>query len=241
MSERNIVVICVWRSEGFVVIDARLPPEDEPYLMIDENKSKITVQIPANISLITKKIIERRVQSIAKSGFKLPNMHIRVGRGFEVTMSKNEAIPDVLLQEGHKYSLDSPQPYTEDTKPEIKVETSTETEYIPTFLKQDQSMVVSDTSKKDLPIYEVAPESAVTTDQGTFDDLSVAGRFIVILSRTGEVYLSRKNDHYSVEYSAGRVDFIVKDGDIQILSKKRFSPDDQTLNQAISAATNINL
>ncbi|UCE13709.1 MAG: hypothetical protein JSV04_00705 [Candidatus Heimdallarchaeota archaeon] len=244
MSQKNIVLSCVWRADDFVVSDSRIDhSDDEAVLTINEKTEKITVQIPTHLSLVSKKIIERRVNSIAKSGFPVPKTHIRIGVGFEVEITKEEVIPDVLLQEGHKYSLERPiTPIETPSKPTRIIEETTESEYIPTFLSQEVSQGEAPPPTRPEPI-ELPSKEPITTyppempEQPFDDNESIAGRFVVNLSRTGDVYLTQKEDHYSVEYSAGRVDFRVRHGDIEIIMTKRIAADDKTLNQAISAAT----
>ncbi len=236
MSEKNIILSAIWRSDGFVVSDRGIQAsEDESILTINENTSKITIQIPRHFSLITKKIIERRVQSIAKSGFLVPKTQLRIGAGFEVEITKDEFIPDVLLQEGHKYSLETPVPFVEPFKQSEKEET--EEEYIPTFISQES--LVTDTQPTVRPEVDTYQESLTPEkmEPSLEDDDSISGRFIIALTKLGDVYVTQKNNHYSVEYSAGRVDFLVNNGEIEILLTKRITPEDQTLNQAIAAAT----
>ncbi len=241
MSEKNIVLTCLWRSDDFVVSESKIhPSENEAVLIIDENTERISIQIPRHFSLISKKIIERRVQSIAKSGFLIPKTQVRIGTSFEVEIVKDEVIPEVLLQEGHKYSLERPTaPIETPSQPVIE---EVEQEYVPTYLTQEQSVVITP------PVVEVKPE--VDTSQESFplkiaeetedflgDSESIAGRFIIALAKTGDVYVTHKNDQFSVEYSAGRVDFCVRGGDIDIILTKRITKDDQTLKQAILTAT----
>lgn len=244
MSQKNIVLTCVWRSDDFIVSDSRIDhSDDETVLTINENTEKITVKIPKHLSIVSKRIIERRVNSIAKSGFSVPRTQIRIGMGFEVEITKEEVIPDVLLQEGHRYSLERPvTPIETPSEPISTVTETVESEYIPTFLSQEVSQI--DTQPPMRPKPEVFPSKETTTvdipetpEKPFNDDESIAGRFVVNLSKTGDVYLTQKEDHYSVEYSAGRVDFRVQNGDIEIIMTKRIATDDKTLNQAISAAT----
>ncbi|MFX1282312.1 MAG: hypothetical protein ACFFB5_01600 [Promethearchaeota archaeon] len=267
MSEKNIVLNCIWRTDDFVVSDTKIrPSDDEAALIIDEKIEKITAQIPRHFSLVTKKIIERRVHSIAKSGFTIPKRQIRIGMGFEVEIIKDEVIPDVLLQEGHKYSLDRPTTVVEtptqiqEEKPEPEyvpsflthepdyippsqiIEEKSEPEYVPTFLTQespipDTKAPIQPETKPDLYQEPLSAEVLKKAEEFVDDAESIAGRFIIALTRIGDVYITKKNDHYSLEYSAGRVDFRVSNGDIDILKTKRIPTDDQTLEQAISAAT----
>lgn len=244
MSEKNIVLTCIWRSDEFVVTNEKIEHlSDEAVLLIDENAEKVIVKIPGHLSLINKKIIERRVQSITKTGFSVPNTQIRIGMGFEVEITKDEVIPEVLLQEGHKYSLDRPE-FVADTpsQPILEEKPEIELEYVPTFLKQEQlesdtQPIVKTIAAAEADFPQEPPKVVEVTKQPVESPESIAGRFVIALSNTGDVYLTRKDDHYSIEYSAGRVDFDVRNGDIQILLTKRISTDDQTLEQARLAAT----
>lgn len=244
MSEKNIILTCIWRSDEFVVTNEKIEHlGDEAVLLIDENTEKIIVKIPSHLSLIAKKIIERRVQSVTKTGFSVPNTQIRIGMGFEVEITKDEVIPEVLLQEGHKYSLDRPE-FSADSpsQPIVEEKPEEELEYIPTFLKQEQlesdtQPLVKTVSVAEADFSQEPPRTLEVTERPVYDPESIAGRFVIALSNTGDVYLTRKNDHYSIEYSAGRVDFDVRNGEIQILLTKRISADDQTLEQARLAAT----
>ncbi|MFW9903067.1 MAG: hypothetical protein ACFFFH_01930 [Candidatus Thorarchaeota archaeon] len=246
MSEKNIVLTCIWRSDDFVVSETKIhPSENEAVLTIDENNEKISIQIPGNFSLITKKIIERRVQSISKSGFLIPKLQVRIGTGFEVEIIKDEVIPEVLLQEGHKYSLDIPTSPAENPTQPLVEKVEEEEEYVPTFLKQEQQ--IPDTSPtvqitSEVKTHHKAPPVEITreTEHYLDDADSIAGRFIIALAKTGDVYVTHKNNQYSVEYSAGRVDFRVHEGDIDIVLTKRITQDDQTLKQAILDATRKN-
>lgn len=107
MSGKNLKITCIWRTDEFIVSESKSAPlGDEAVLIIDEGAETISASIPSSYSLITKKIIERRLNSIARSGFKIPKTNIRIGLGFQVEVKKEEKFPDVLLQEGHKYSYD---------------------------------------------------------------------------------------------------------------------------------------
>jgi hypothetical protein len=242
MSEKNIVLTCIWRSDDFAVSETKIhPSENEAVLTIDENTEKISVRIPGHLSLITKKIIERRVQSISKSGFLIPKTQVRIGTGFEVEIVKDEVIPEVLLQEGHKYSLEMPTAPTE-TPIQPILEKVEEEEYVPTFLTQEQQIpdtpsTVKVTSEVEVPHEVPSREIARETEQLSDDAESIAGRFLIALAKTGDVYVTHKNNQYSIEYSAGRIDFRVHDGDIDIILTKRITKDDQTLKQAILKAT----
>ncbi len=257
MSEKNLILTCLWRTDEFVITDnASAPSDEDAVLIIDENAEKITARIPTHFSLITQRIIERRVSSIAKSGFTIPKSRLRIGTGFEVSIIKEEAIPDVLLQVGHHYSYDETQIPQKTSAPQVTPAfISTDTgDYIPSFLKHDQIdseiqtiarlesapesvQEVKEEKQEKVPVEvpepEVIEEPEITID----NDETIAGRFAVALTKTSDIYFARKTNHFSIEYSAGRVDFSVQNGKIKLLSTRRISDKDQTLEEAISEAT----
>ncbi len=240
MRERDLVITCLWRTDEFVISDSTsLPSDDEAVLTIDENTSTITVRIPKHFSLINQRIIERRVSSIAKSGFTIPKSRLRIGARFKISIIKEEAIPDVLLQVGHHYSYDETQISQKTvTQPVISAKMSPDTEYIPTFLKQDQTASEIHTIARLEPKVEpkVEPEPIKETKLTLDNNETITGRFAVALTKMSDIYFAKKENHYTIEYSAGRVDFTVENGEINVISKKRISEKDQTLNQAIEAA-----
>ncbi len=258
MSSKNLVLNLIWRNDEFVITDSKADTlGDEAVLTIDENAETINVRIPGNFSLITKKIIERRVASITKSGYSIPKSQIRVGLGFTVSVSTEEVIPDVLLQEGHRYSYDegfvTAKKVEESPTHQVMEQhiISAEEEYVPSFLKYEtepppeirkiarhepQPEVIETPVKMEteIEVSKTTPEPLQTHEIerviGNGD--TVAGRFILALSKTGDVYLSRKESYYIAEYSVGRVEFEVVGEKINILAKKRIPENDQTLNQA---------
>ena len=250
MSSKEIFLTCIWTVDDFVVVDNKtIPAQDEAILTISESQSKITVQIPNCLSLINKKIIERRVQSIAKSGFAIPNSSLRVGGGFEIEVTKDEEIPTVLLQEGHKYSYDEFSPPKEVTTIVETKPTFSDEEYIPSFLKHDAEE--SDFPRKivseDIPSRDVIRESEETTaDPLPTGDLepskygvseTLAGRFVIALSEYGDVLFSRNDSSYSVDFSQGKLEFNTDKGKIEILQTERISKEDKIVQVAIETAT----
>ena len=248
MSSRELKITAIWRSDEFVISDSRAPPpQDEAYLIIDEPAENIIVHIPDNFSIITQRIIERRVNSVAKSGFRLPNSDIRIGRNFSVDISKDEKIPDILLQVGHHYSYESPtdaylEPSLEDRagyreqepthQPErvADAETTYEPKYVPSFVTHetpiDQPLLSNASVETSIP----QPDHSLSADE------RLAGRFVIGLTKLGDVFLARAGETYTMEYAHGNVEFKVKDKTIQILSTKRVSKDEPTLRSAVEAA-----
>jgi hypothetical protein len=245
MATKDIVITCVWTTDGFVLLDKKNEPTlDEAVLRIDEAAETISVSIPNELSLVTKKIIERRVQSIAKSGFSVPSSSLRIGGGFKVEIKKTDEIPTVLLQEGHKYTFgEGALSRKESIKQEIrpKLPSQFENDYIPSFLIHDPSapqqpqitQVVKEMEKPDdFPesIEISGTQEAILTESSLE---SAAGRFIVALSEYGDIYLSRQKAVFTVEYSKGRVDFEVKNGEIIILSTDRVIENDESIVSAL--------
>ena len=246
MATKDIVITCVWTTDGFVLLDKKNEPtSDEAVLRIDEATEIISVSIPTELSLITKKIIERRVQSIAKSGFSLPSSSLRIGGGFKVEIKKTDEIPTVLLQEGHKYTFgEGTHREKGSIKQEIrpKLPSEFEDDYVPSFLIHDPStpqqpqitQVVKEMEKPDEFTESIVPPTVhevITTDS---EMENVAGSFIIALSEYGDIYLSREKAVFTVEYSKGRVDFEVKNGEIIILSTNRVAEDDDSIISALA-------
>ena len=251
MSSRDILLTCIWTTDEFIVVDNKtLPAQDEAVLKISESESKITVQIPKGLSLITQKIIERRVQSIAKSGFAVPNSSLRIGGGFEVSISKHEEIPTVLLQEGHQYLYDEFSPPKTVTEVAARTFIPSESDYVPSFLKHN--VRESDYPRKlerdeEKPSQEEPIESEEVkreiypkqksehSGQGVSEIL--AGKFIIALSEYGDIFFSKKGSNYSVDFSHGKVEFNTERGKIDILRTERLSENDETVQLAIETAT----
>ncbi|MHA1443423.1 MAG: hypothetical protein ACTSR4_01555 [Candidatus Hodarchaeales archaeon] len=251
MSSRDILLTCIWTTDEFIVVDNKtLPAQDEAILKISESESKITVQIPKGLSLITKKIIERRVQSIAKSGFTIPNSSLRIGGGFEVIISKHEEIPTTLLQEGHQYLYEEFSPPKHVTEVVEGAIIPSESEYIPSFLKHD--VTESDYPRK----FEREEEKTSQEEPGESEEVTsesfpkqkselsgqgiseiLAGKFIIALSEYGDIFFSKNGSDYSVDFSQGKVVFNTERGKIEILRTERLSEDDKTVQLAIETAT----
>ena len=248
MATKDIVITCVWTTDGFVLLDKKNEPtSDEAVLRIDEATETISVSIPNELSLITKKIIERRVQSIAKSGFSLPSSSLRIGGGFNVEIKKTDEIPTVLLQEGHKYTFgEGTLREKESIKQEIrpKLPSEFEDDYVPSFLIHDPSapqqpqitQVVKEMEKPDdfTQAIDSSDAQKVFLIDSTLEN--VAGRFVIALSEYGDIYLSRQKAVFTVEYSKGRIDFEFQDGEISILSTDRVAKDDDSIISALEQA-----
>jgi hypothetical protein len=252
MTNKDIVITCVWTTDGFVLLDKKnRPTDDEAVLKIDEGTETISVSIPTELSLITKKIIERRVQSIAKSGFAVPSSSLRIGGGFKVEINKTDEIPEVLLQEGHKYTfgdITSREKALKKQELRPKLPSEMEDDYIPSFLIHDPNeqdhLQISQVVKE----MESPDETAAITFDSTVSSVpddsvrmeipsdSLAGNFIIALSEIGDIYLTRQEDSFTVEFARGRIDFEVQNGEIVIQSTERVAEDDDFIISAIKKA-----
>ncbi len=166
-------------------------------------------------------------------------------------MNKTEEIPNVLLQEGHKYTFGEFPPPVESTppKPKERPTFSPESEYVPSFLahepeKDDFVSDLPDSKLKSVKIEKqvdqtLSEEPLISQEGIKLNTDHVAGSFIVALAEYGDVYLSKKDDIYSVEYTMGRIDFNVKDSEIDILSTQRISDDDETIQKALDNVKRI--
>ena len=66
---------------------ATLDTDRQTYLIIDETEKKMTISYRAGISIVTKRKIERRVNSYSKSGFRLAPMAARISQSDFMTAS----------------------------------------------------------------------------------------------------------------------------------------------------------
>ena len=77
-------------------------PESHTYLIIDENENKMTISYKEGINIVTKRTIERRVNSYSKSGYNMGDK--RVGLGFPLeAVNAEEHLDPALLTHGHTY------------------------------------------------------------------------------------------------------------------------------------------
>ncbi len=79
-----------------------MQPDGYTYLIIDENEEKMTISYKEGLSIVTKRTIERRVNSYAKSGYNMGDK--RVGLGFPLEqVNAEEHLDPALLTHGHTY------------------------------------------------------------------------------------------------------------------------------------------
>lgn len=79
-----------------------MQPDAYTYLIIDETESRMTISYRDGIGMVTKRTIERRVNSYSKSGFNMGDK--RVGLGFPLEqVNAEEHLDPALLTHGHTY------------------------------------------------------------------------------------------------------------------------------------------
>ena len=83
-------------------VKQEMQPDAYTYLIIDENEGKMTISYRDGIGIVTKRTIERRVNSYSKSGFNMGDK--RVGLGFPLEqVNAEEHLDPALLTHGHTY------------------------------------------------------------------------------------------------------------------------------------------
>ena len=81
---------------------SEMQPDVYTYLIIDENEGKMTISYKDGISIVTKRTIERRVNSYSKSGFNMGDKRVGLGFPLEQVNAEEHLNPD-LLTHGHTY------------------------------------------------------------------------------------------------------------------------------------------
>jgi hypothetical protein len=102
MSEKKYVKHLTWIEGNFQ--ETPTAESNEITLTIDENTQTLILAYPQDTGLVTRRTVDRRVNSIAKSGFEFPDLHFRLGAGFEVIKkAEDEILSESLLVAGHTY------------------------------------------------------------------------------------------------------------------------------------------
>ncbi|MFW9996075.1 MAG: hypothetical protein ACFFD4_28805 [Candidatus Odinarchaeota archaeon] len=100
----KFTAVLEWNEGERDFFQVKNPNDEIIYAIIDEEQEKVFLHFPVKTKLVTRRTVERRVKSIAKSGFELPNQNLRIGMGFEIVETGSDTvIPDILLQVGHGY------------------------------------------------------------------------------------------------------------------------------------------
>ena len=218
MSEEDTIIVLIWKDGDFTLSSEVYEAEStDSILTVDNNNQLITLKLADELSLIERRTIERRIQSIAKSGYFVSKLNTRIGMNFRLEKAnKNESIPDNLLQEGHKYTFQGS---------DISKEGGTKSATISTYKDENSTPTFSEIEKDN--------ESSVVENLDIFSDpKSVLGRFLVGILEKSELFISKQEEMYILEFSSGRVDFLIEAGKIKIISKKKISDEDEILMNA---------
>ena len=104
MSKDKIKIKLVYKQGEFAIpTQSDLDQPSNIFVEVDTKNERIIIQFPVDVGLIDKRTVERRIKSIAKSGYH-HQVHGRIGVGFLIeTSGAEDKVPDVLLQAGHGY------------------------------------------------------------------------------------------------------------------------------------------
>ncbi|MFX0066023.1 MAG: hypothetical protein ACFFC7_27975 [Candidatus Hermodarchaeota archaeon] len=220
MGEKSLIVTLIWDGNDFIILEMNVDPSDEATLLIDESQGITFLQIPERYGIVQKRTMQRRAQSIAKSGFQY-TPDLRIGMNNELVIEAKEEISGVLLQVGHGFRADHngehPEPYN------VKL-----TESEPEYYSEETSR-----GQESISLSESTP---ITTMR---EPLGLLGQFIMnLVNIVGEVLLTKKTDHYIVEYGFGKVIFTAENG-IKIISSTGSSDDEYAMKQALEATLGV--
>ncbi|MFX0135796.1 MAG: hypothetical protein ACFFDN_19290 [Candidatus Hodarchaeota archaeon] len=84
-------------------IRAMTRPAEGIILILDESQQKWILDYSLEPNLIERKTAERQARSIAKSGFNIGGN--RVGIRYDLEIAEEQAVPEKLLREQHKYNV----------------------------------------------------------------------------------------------------------------------------------------
>lgn len=104
----KLVLIYDEDTDHFYPLEAKQTPdpEENTYLIVDEEERLITLSFPPKSTLIEKRTIERRVSSFRRTGYAVPGKEgLRIGANFTLKKvdPKSDQLPDVLLTHGHTF------------------------------------------------------------------------------------------------------------------------------------------
>jgi len=103
MTNKQEKIQLVFKDDGFEEPTQVDLEEENIFVTVDNDRKIFTIELPVSgVSLVKRRTVERRVKSMARSGFKYKGDRIGVGYKIEVSGEQNE-LPDVLLQAGHGY------------------------------------------------------------------------------------------------------------------------------------------
>ncbi|MFW9916929.1 MAG: hypothetical protein ACFFGZ_15085 [Candidatus Thorarchaeota archaeon] len=225
----------VWEDDDFKPLGPNKSlPDDEVSLTIDEESEKIILRITEGTGLVVRRTIQRRVQSIAKSGF-LVSGGLRIGAGFPmVEEAPEEQLSDTLLQAGHGYIADAEMAAMRAAEQQSLVEA-------PKQSKAPESQVVEPISPTPVPMAPATTpqESVVTPSFSAVDQNLVAVGIFAgsLLESVSELFVSKDaEDRFSLDFGSGNViRFKIQNGAVSDLSTLGISQEDAAIQRALNA------
>ncbi|MFX0113690.1 MAG: hypothetical protein ACFFB3_04015 [Candidatus Hodarchaeota archaeon] len=223
----------VYDEGDFKPLEANKPlPDDQVTLTIDEESEKIILRITESIGLVVRRTIQRRVNSIAKSGF-LVSGGLRIGAGFSVVEeAPEEQLSETLLQAGHGYIAD------------VEIAAQRAAEFQPAAESTNEIKRPAEPSAKpSIPVTpSIEPARTITEPEispglpPSDKDLVAVGIFAAsLLESVSELFVSKDAENqYSLDFGSGNViRFKVQDGSISDLSTLGISQGDAMIQRAL--------
>ncbi|MFQ5980548.1 MAG: hypothetical protein ACE5OZ_20615 [Candidatus Heimdallarchaeota archaeon] len=231
----------VYEEDDFKALEADKPlPEGQVTLTIDEESEKIILRITEGTGLVVRRTIQRRVQSVAKSGF-LVSGGLRIGAGFPIVEeAPEEQLSDTLLQAGHGYIADADVAARRAAEIQMIGEAPVPTEKPAEQLSEPSEPVSPPVTPAITPSDPaITPsEPAITPSMPTSDkDLVIVGIFAASLLETvSELFVSKdRENHFSLDFGSGNViRFKVQDGSVMDLSTLGISQEDVMIQRALN-------
>ncbi len=229
----KLSISLVWDNDDFKPLEGRASlPEDEATLSIDEGSEKIILRIPEGKGLVARRTIQRRVQSIRRSGLQVSG-GLRIGAGFPIDEeTPEEKLSETLLQAGHGYVADV----------QIAAQRAGE---IP-GLEERQVAPQAEPEPTTTPSVTITPSVSPTTalPESKPSEIDVSNRDLVtvgifaasLLETLSELFVSKDSeDQYSLDFGSGNViRFKVQNGEIKDLSTLGISEDDSMIQKALN-------
>ncbi|MFX1512002.1 MAG: hypothetical protein ACFFCQ_05410 [Promethearchaeota archaeon] len=238
-------------------------------LTIDENSESLILSVPAGTGLIIRRTVDRRVNSIIKSGFEFPDLIVRLGAGFELIKQDTGAqLSEALLMAGHKYGGSTSQRpegivklaseeevILPESAPEVTVTTPTvsviqpveppapvQPAEIPAPVQPAEIPAPVQPAEIPAPVQpsmEISTSSS-PTDETLTREYFAAGLFIsAFLQQTTDLFISRKENTVTVEFDRGVVSFELKKDHLENFSTQRVPLDDELVKRAKNVVENF--
>ena len=224
----------VWEEDDFKPLEAsRTLTDDEANLTIDEDSETIILRIPEGMGLVMRRTIQRRVQSIARSGFQV-SAGLRIGAGFPIEDKAPEAtLSNTLLQAAHGYIPDASLASRRAAEEQQIEMQATGTEGL---VGETTAPSISTTPSAIPTVAPSTPDTAVGIASSDRNLVAVGIFAGSLLESVSELFISKDADNeYSLDFGSGNViRFKVQDGAILDLSFLGISEGDASIQRALS-------